>query len=395
LVLPWGVSGLNSSVSENSDLPLITVCMIALNRAWIIDYALRSLLSQDYPRSKLFFILVDGGSRDGTVETTRRLLVDSGLEYRIIVEESNIGEARSICTREMRGDLLVFWDSDVIAPPHALRDLAWATRNLGLDIASAKRVYVALETASEAREYAERLLAEYSAIINSGSASNCNCVVERIHYAGMDLTAIRREVLGEIKFKPMPYAEDADFSLRALVRGYTVAQLSSLTVHDVKALREEYSDPLLHAPLLDFWRHLNTLARLETLRRGYEGRYLRETCSLRDIGKFYLENTKYTTGTLLLVLIVLAVIGLLQGLVLLVVPLVATWTAQLAYYSKGLGLKCGFRKATRQITILTPLTLLVHIHLLVNYHQCKKEKKHKTTQPLKHNSEQSPREQGT
>jgi len=148
----------------------------------------------------------------------------------------------------------------------------------------------------------------------------------------------------------------------------------------VKALREEYSDPLLHAPLLDFWRHLNTLARLETLRRGYEGRYLRETCSLRDIGKFYLENTRYITGTLLLVLLVLAVIGLLQGLVLLVVPLVATWTAQLAYYSKGLGLKCGFRKATRQITILTPLTLLVHIHLLVNYHKCEKKKKHKTQQ---------------
>jgi hypothetical protein len=162
----------------------------------------------------------------------------------------------------------------------------------------------------------------------------------------------------------------------------------------VKALREEYSDPLLHAPLLDFWRHLNTLARLETLRRGYEGRYLRETCSLRDIGKFYLENTRYIMGTLLLVLLVLAVIGLLQGVLPLAVPLVATWTAQLAYYSKGLGLKCGLRKATRQITILTPLTLIVHLHLLVNYHKCKK-KKHKTTQPLKHNSEQSPREQGT
>jgi glycosyltransferase involved in cell wall biosynthesis len=364
--------------------------MIALNRAWIIDLALKSLLSQDYPKSRVFFVLVDGGSRDETTRVAESALRESGLEYRIIVEDSNIGEARNICIREMRGDLLVFWDSDVIAPPHALRELVETALGLGVDIVAAKRVYAAFSTASEAREYAERVLAEYSASGDPGSLLSSERVVERIEFAGMDLTAIRREVVEELEFKSMPYAEDAEFSLRALGRGYRVALLSSLLVHDIKALREEYSDPLLYAPLVDLWRHLNTLARLETLRRGYEGRYLREVCSLRDIGKFYSENTKYTTGTLLLVLLVLAVVGLLQGTPLLAVPLLAAWTAQLAYYSKSLGLKCGFRKATRQITILAPLTLLVHLHLLVNCHNCRKKKKQSTQQKPQsqiHNSE--------
>ena len=365
---------------SSSDLPLITVCMIAFNRAWIIDLALRSLLSQYYPKSRVFFVLVDGGSRDGTTRVAESILRESGLEYRIIVEESNIGEARNICIREMRGDLLVFWDSDVVAPPRALRELVETARGLGVDIVAAKRVYAAFTTAREAREYAERVLAEYSVSGDPGSLSSSERVVERIEFAGMDLTAIRREVVEELEFKSMPYAEDAEFSLRALEKGYRVALLSSLLVHDVKALREEYSDPLLYAPLVDLWRHLNTLARLETLRRGYEGRYLREVCSLRDVGKFYSENTKYTTGTLLLVLLVLAVLGLLEGTPLLAVPLLATWTAQLAHYSRSLGLKCGFRKALRHIAILTPLTLLVHLHLLVNHHECRKKKKQSTQQ---------------
>jgi len=53
-----------------SALPLVTIVSPSLNQGPYIETAIESVLTQDYPR--LEYMVVDGGSTDGTIETLRR-----------------------------------------------------------------------------------------------------------------------------------------------------------------------------------------------------------------------------------------------------------------------------------------------------------------------------------
>ena len=48
------------------DLPSIAIVTVCLNQAETVEDAIGSVLDQDYPR--LQYAVMDGGSRDGTIE---------------------------------------------------------------------------------------------------------------------------------------------------------------------------------------------------------------------------------------------------------------------------------------------------------------------------------------
>jgi|GEM_PF-1198789 len=353
------------------DLPLITVCTLTLNRAWIIDLMLKSLLSQDYPRSKMYFVLIDGSSTDNTVKIAEQILKSSGIRYKIIVKKSNIGKARNICIDEVEGELLVFWDSDVIAPSSALRELVKAVRELGLDIVAIKRVYMSFDDVLEARSFTlkffENSKGEQKKPPHSRDASH----IQLIHFAGMDLTGIKRHVIEDIRFKPMPFSEDAEFCLRALKRGYSIAMLSSTEVYDIKVRKIKHSDPFVYASFWDTLKFLATLAHLETLRNGPEGRFLKNTCSLNDIITFYIERKHYVIKLGFLVALALFFIGLILKNVFLLFLLPLSWISYLIMWITRLGVHGGIRRAINVFIVNIPLSLIVAYYLFNNYLRCK------------------------
>lgn len=56
-----------------SNLPGVSVIVPVLNEVRCLEKALKSLIDSGYPRSKLEFILVDGGSIDGTLELVEKM----------------------------------------------------------------------------------------------------------------------------------------------------------------------------------------------------------------------------------------------------------------------------------------------------------------------------------
>jgi glycosyltransferase involved in cell wall biosynthesis len=352
--------------------PLVTVCMLTLNRAWIVDLALKSLLNQDYPKDKIHFILVDGLSTDGTVEIAKSILEESGIQHKTVVKKSNIGEARNICIDEMKGEVLVFWDSDVIAPPNALRELIKVVQEWRLDIVAIKRSYANFSNVREARSFVLKLLENLKENRKEERLSpHHTSYIWLIHFAGMYLTGIKQHVIRDINFKPMPFSEDAEFCLRALKQGYKVALLSSIEVYDVKVRKMRYSDPFVHSSFRDTLRFLVTLAYLETIRGGFEGREFRSVCSLNDVVKFYVEKRHYIIKTGFLALLLLFFAGLALNNVSLYLSLPLVWTLYLIYWTTKLNIDGALRQAIRVFIIGIPLSLTVAFFLLINYLKCK------------------------
>lgn len=75
--------------SDASPLPLVTIVSPSLNQGQYIEEAIRSVLAQDYPRIE--YIVVDGGSTDGTIQTLERY--GDGLRW---ISEPDAGQAAAV-----------------------------------------------------------------------------------------------------------------------------------------------------------------------------------------------------------------------------------------------------------------------------------------------------------
>jgi len=343
--------------------------MLTLNRAWIVDLALKSLLSQDYPKDRIFFVLVDGLSIDSTVEIAKSILKKAGIQYKVVVKKSNIGEARNICIDEMKGEVLVFWDSDVIAPPNALKELIRIMRGSQLDVVAIKRNYVKYSNVQEARSSVLTLLENLSR--GSGCSYNASCV-QPVYFAGMDFTGVKRHVAKRIRFKPMPFSEDAEFCLRAIKQGYKVAMLSPIEVYDIKVPNVKHSDPFIYSSLKDVMKHLFTIAYLETIRYGPEGRMYRKICNFKDIIKFYTEHKHYIIKLGFLIALILFLVGLILHIKLFILIFPSLWFTYLIYWVIKQGIGAGLRRAVSLLVVGIPLALAVTYFLFYNYLKCRR-----------------------
>jgi glycosyltransferase involved in cell wall biosynthesis len=89
-------------------LPGISVVIPTLNSERYLDECLQSIAEQDFPRGLLEIIIVDGGSRDQTLDIARHHRVEQILENRLATGEA--GKAQGL--RHATRDLVLMVDSD-------------------------------------------------------------------------------------------------------------------------------------------------------------------------------------------------------------------------------------------------------------------------------------------
>ena len=100
--------------------PVISVVTICYNSVRTIEETLQSVISQKYPY--LDYVIIDGGSTDGTLDVVERY--QEYLGYFHSEPDEGISDAFNRGILHAKGDLIVIINSDDILLPNALEEVA-------------------------------------------------------------------------------------------------------------------------------------------------------------------------------------------------------------------------------------------------------------------------------
>lgn len=234
---------------------MITVAIITFNRAWIIEKALASIKNQTYPHNKMFVLVVDGQSKDGTAELAQKLLSESDFNgFEVTIQKSSIPQARNLCLKKMRGELMLFWDSDVILPSEAVLSMVETLQKENADLVTTEVKSITVKTVDEKFEDPSPIVQQ-----NNGKA-----LVDEIKSAMMGETLLSKRLASSLVFdEDLTTQEDIDFCLRAKEEGYKLLINRSIVALDVNMYKMQHSDISIDMTLKDALRGVRKKSKVQ------------------------------------------------------------------------------------------------------------------------------------
>lgn len=104
----------NTSINlNNNKLPFVSVCTPTFNRRPFIETMIKCFDSQDYPKNKMEWIIID----DGTDPIEDLVKAHPSVKYFKYDEKMTLGKKRNIMHKKSCGDIIVYMDDDDFYPP--------------------------------------------------------------------------------------------------------------------------------------------------------------------------------------------------------------------------------------------------------------------------------------
>src|SRR6188508_319880 len=113
------------------ELPRISIVTPSYNQGRFIEQTIRSVVDQGYPN--LEYIIIDGGSKDGTVDIIRRY--EKRLAYWVSENDRGAADAISKGFARATGEVFAYLNSDDVYLPGALQTIAHVMRDPAIDVA--------------------------------------------------------------------------------------------------------------------------------------------------------------------------------------------------------------------------------------------------------------------
>ena len=336
---------------DKQELPLITIGVVVFNREWIIEKMLASVQSQTYPHDRLFVLLVDGKSKDNTVKVAEQVLAKSDFNgYEVIVKESNIPEARNICIQNMRGDFLLFWDSDVIMESTAVANSLETLKKEGVDMVQSTITEVIVDSADEIPEKWAEWEKKYPR----------REITRIVELTGTGNLLVSKKVLKQLRFDPdLTFYEDQDFTSKATKQGFKILETDNIIGFDVNSNKAHSSIYGFDMPLKEALRGIRKKGKIQA--QGLTA----NSPSVSKTGiKFFWLNKRYLFYAGYIPIIALTVVGILiQNLWLsLIFPIYFLLYAVAQLIKRGLAK--GLNVAARSIIVGIPTTYILIYYCL-------------------------------
>jgi glycosyltransferase involved in cell wall biosynthesis len=100
---------------------VVTVGLCVKNCEATVEKAVKSIMLQDYPKQEMELTVVDGFSRDNTVQIIKNCLINTALKNRFFFDNNGLGNARQIVVENAAGNYIVWVDGDMVLPSDFVR----------------------------------------------------------------------------------------------------------------------------------------------------------------------------------------------------------------------------------------------------------------------------------
>jgi len=220
---------------------VISIVLTTFNSEGSIRNVLDSIAKQDFPLNNIEVIIVDDGSKDGTVRVIEDFIKEYGdkfLRVKFVAHDKNYGvsRARNDGIKLCSGEYILILDHDVILLSDTLRSLLGYLENAPQKVVAAIPLHY-VQNGGVLTRWVESIM--FNRLVKSEVITSCALVRRRV----IEEIGYYDETLGP----PFTVYEDIEYGARALSKGYEIHLLGWLKViHDTREASDSRGGNRLH-----------------------------------------------------------------------------------------------------------------------------------------------------